>query len=98
MFPTTQNGQSRIRLILDGIIVAGSLFVISWVSLLGSVYRAGGDSHFAFDVSLAYPIADLVTVTMTIVVLARAHTTPSGCWAPGSWRWHSPIAPSFTSR
>ncbi|MCW2522767.1 MAG: putative rane protein [Frankiales bacterium] len=75
LFPAAHRGQSRTRLILDGVIVAGSLFVISWVSVLGGVYRAGGDSHFAFDVSLAYPIADLVTVTMTILVLARAHTT-----------------------
>jgi diguanylate cyclase (GGDEF)-like protein len=74
LFPVAHRGRSRTRLILDGIIVAGSLFVISWVTLLDSVYRAGGDNHFAFDVSLAYPIADLVTVTMTIVVLARART------------------------
>ena len=71
LFPIAHRGQSRTRLILDGIIVAGSLFVISWVTVLGSVYRAGGD-HVAFEVSLAYPIADVVTVTMTIVVLARA--------------------------
>lgn len=74
LFPVGHGGQSRSRLILDGILVSGSLFVISWVSALGSVYQAGGVSHFAFEVSLAYPIADLVTVTMTIIVLARAHT------------------------
>lgn len=75
LFPAGHGGQSRVRLILDGIIVAGSLFVVSWVTVLGNVYRAGGDSHFAFGVSLAYPVADLVTIMMTIVVLARARTT-----------------------
>ncbi len=74
LFPAGHSTQSRSRLILDGIIVAGSLFVISWVSALGSVYRAGAYSHLALDVSLAYPAADLVIITMTIIVLARACT------------------------
>ena len=74
LLPIGHSGQSRARLVLDGLIVAGSLFVVSWVSVLGSVYRAGAASHFALDVSLAYPIADLVTITMTVLVLARART------------------------
>ncbi len=74
LFPAGHSSQSRGRLILDGILVAGSLFVVSWVSALGSVYRAGGASRFTFAVSLAYPIADLVIMTMTIIVLARAQT------------------------
>jgi diguanylate cyclase len=47
LFPGGRGGQSRTRL-LDGLIVAGSLFVVSWVTVLGSVYKAGGTSHFAF--------------------------------------------------
>jgi diguanylate cyclase (GGDEF)-like protein len=74
-FPADQGGQSRARLILDGIIVAGSLFVVSWVSVLGSVYRAGGATHVAFAVSLAYPVTDVVLATMAIVLWARVRTT-----------------------
>ncbi|MFC9360017.1 diguanylate cyclase domain-containing protein [Rhodococcus sp. NPDC057014] len=72
LFPVGDSGQSRTRLILDGIIVAGSLFVVSWASVLGSVYRAGSDTPVALVLSLAYPVADLVIATMAIVVLTRA--------------------------
>ena len=72
LFPTGDSGQSRTRLILDGIIVAGSLFVMSWVSVLGSVYRAGSATPVSLVLSLAYPVADLVIATMAIVVLTRA--------------------------
>jgi diguanylate cyclase (GGDEF)-like protein len=74
LFPGGRLGQSHIRLVLDGVIVAGSLFVVSWVGVLASVYKAGGTSIFALVVSLAYPAADLVLVTMTVLVLVRART------------------------
>ncbi|MEN0137146.1 MAG: bifunctional diguanylate cyclase/phosphodiesterase [Rhodococcus sp. (in: high G+C Gram-positive bacteria)] len=72
LFPAGSSDQSRTTLILDGLIVAGSLFVVSWVSVLGSVYRAGSDTPLTLVLSLAYPVADLVIATMAIVVLTRA--------------------------
>jgi diguanylate cyclase len=74
LLPGGRSGRSRTNL-LDGLIVTGSLFVISWVAVLGSVYEAGAADHFAFAVSLAYPVGDLVLVTMTLLVLIRAHTS-----------------------
>jgi diguanylate cyclase (GGDEF)-like protein len=65
-------GGARWRGLLDGVLVAGSLFTITWVSALGSVVHAGGDSRFAFGVSLAYPVTDLVLLTLTVVVVAHA--------------------------
>ena len=67
--------QSRLRLLLDGVIVAGSLFMVWWMTVLSSVYDAGGTSSFALAVALAYPVADVVLVTMTVLVLARANTS-----------------------
>ncbi len=65
-------GGARWRGLLDGVLVAGSLFTITWVSALGSVVHAGADSPFAFGVSLAYPVTDLVLLTLTVVVVAHA--------------------------
>jgi len=65
-------GGARWRGLLDGVLVAGSLFTITWVSALGSVVHAGADSRFAFAVSLAYPVTDLVLLTLTVVVVAHA--------------------------
>ena len=74
LFPGDYSGQSRGRIFLDGLIVAGSLFVVSWVTTLGPIYEAGAESQLAFVVSLAYPISDLVILTIAAVVLVRAAT------------------------
>jgi hypothetical protein len=46
------------------VIIAASLFVVSWVSVLESVFHAGGSSHLALAMSLAYPVADVVVITI----------------------------------
>ena len=73
LLPGRSGRPVRTRL-LDGLLVTGSMFVVSWVVVLGSVYEAGAASHFALVVSLAYPIGDLVLVTMTLLVLTEART------------------------
>jgi diguanylate cyclase (GGDEF)-like protein len=74
LFPTGYSRQSRARLVLDGLIIAAALFEVSWVIVLESVYEAGGESPFALGVSLAYPISDIVVVTVALLVLGRAQT------------------------
>ena len=68
---------SRTRLLLDGMLVAGSLFAVSWASALGAVFHAGSGGAFSTAVSLAYPASDLVLVTMAVLALssgARSRT------------------------
>jgi diguanylate cyclase len=74
LFPTGYSKQSRARVVLDGLIIAGALFEVSWVLVLESVYRAGGESAFALGVSLAYPMSDIVVVTVALLILGRAQT------------------------
>ncbi|HEX4017509.1 MAG TPA: GGDEF domain-containing protein [Frankiaceae bacterium] len=62
----------RSRALLDGMLVAASLFVLTWVTALGQVYAAGADSTFAAVVSMAYPVGDLMLMTLTLVVVAHA--------------------------
>jgi diguanylate cyclase (GGDEF)-like protein len=62
----------RSRALLDGLLVAASLFVMSWVTALGQVYAAGADSTFAAVVSMAYPVGDLLLMTLMLVVVAHA--------------------------
>jgi diguanylate cyclase (GGDEF)-like protein len=73
-FPAGRADQSRFRLAMDGVIVSGSLFAVSWVSVLRSVYEAGASSDLALSVALAYPLADVILMTMAVMVLARALT------------------------
>ena len=65
-------GRGWFRVVLDGAMVAASLFNLSWATSLGTVYHSGGQGAFAFGVSLAYPASDLVMLTVAISVLAHA--------------------------
>ena len=67
---------ARGRDLLDGMIIAGSLLVLSWVTALGSVVaEGGGDGGFSLTLSLAYPIGDLVLGTLVLMALARGDSS-----------------------
>ncbi len=70
----------RIRVVLDGILVAASLFVLSWVTAFGQTLHGGGDS-FSLAVSLAYPVGDLLLLTVALVVVTHASESARlGLW------------------
>src|SRR3989440_669641 len=66
---------SLARTILDGLLIAGSLLIVSWATVLGTVYRGGSDSICAQLISLAYPTSYVVIATMIIILAARAPKT-----------------------
>jgi len=55
--------------LLDGAVVVGSLFVLSWATVLGAVVHSSKSESVEFLVAIMYPITDLVLVAM-IVLLA----------------------------
>src|SRR2546423_5868682 len=63
---------SFLRTILDALLVAGSLFIISWATVLGTVYRAGSGSLIAQLIGLAYPAGDIVIGTIVLILASRA--------------------------
>jgi diguanylate cyclase (GGDEF)-like protein/PAS domain S-box-containing protein len=67
----TQSIAGRARTVLDGLMIAGSLLLVSWTLVLGPVYEAGGDGRVAQVISLAYPIGDVVVITIVLFVLLR---------------------------
>jgi diguanylate cyclase len=69
----TQSHQlvARGRDVMDGIIIAASLLVLSWVTTLGTVVADGGDALMPLSLSLAYPVGDLVLATLVLIALAR---------------------------
>lgn len=72
LFREPPSGQAQARRFLDGVIVAGSLFLVSWLFVLRPVFEAGAESRLGFIVSLAYPVLDLVTLTVAAYVLISA--------------------------
>ncbi|KDF02349.1 hypothetical protein Y900_026280 [Mycolicibacterium aromaticivorans JS19b1 = JCM 16368] len=71
LFPA-DSGQLRARTLLDGVIVAGSLFLVSWVTILNPIYSAGSDGAPAVIISLAYPLSDVVVLTIAAMAWLRA--------------------------
>ena len=63
---------SLLRTILDALLLAGSLFIISWATVLGTVYRAGSGGLMAQLISLAYPGGDIVIGTIVLILASRA--------------------------
>ncbi|GAA3859097.1 hypothetical protein GCM10022243_26070 [Saccharothrix violaceirubra] len=59
--------RSRVVVVLDGVIVVGSLFVLTWVSLLESVVRAWATSGPGFATVVAHPAAYVVLMVALLV-------------------------------
>lgn len=64
--------RSVIRTALDGLVIAGSLLIVSWATVLGTVYRMGTGSAISQMISLAYPASDVVIATMILILASRA--------------------------
>ncbi len=72
LFPGGRGRQSQGRLVLDGLIMGGSLLIVSWLTVMHSAYNAGAESWPRLVVSLAYPLSNVITLTIATVVLARS--------------------------
>jgi diguanylate cyclase (GGDEF)-like protein/PAS domain S-box-containing protein len=66
----TQALANRARSVLDGLMVATSLVLIAWIFVVEPLIRAGGDSPLALYISLAYPLGDVVIITIVVYMLA----------------------------
>ncbi|MCW2514612.1 MAG: GGDEF-domain containing protein [Mycobacterium sp.] len=64
--------RAGIRVLLDGILVTASIFLIAWSVGLHAVYEDGSERGLSFVLSVAYPIADFVMVTMIAILLLRS--------------------------
>ena len=71
VFPGRHRGSSRIAFLLDGAILAGALVLISWATVLGSVYHADTGGGTPALTGLAYPISDIVMAVMALLLVGR---------------------------
>ncbi|MFI5491383.1 putative bifunctional diguanylate cyclase/phosphodiesterase [Actinoplanes sp. NPDC051859] len=76
VFPVAaQTIANRARNVLDGLMVAVSLMLIAWIFLIHPILQAGGDSPLGLAISLAYPLGDVVVITVVIYLLALRRRT-----------------------
>jgi diguanylate cyclase (GGDEF)-like protein/PAS domain S-box-containing protein len=71
LFPGRHRAASRLASLLDGAIIAGALLLISWATVLGTVYLGGSDSTLSMLLGLAYPISDIVIAVMALLLVGR---------------------------
>ena len=69
---------SRLVVVLDGLIMVGAFFVLTWTTALGAVVRAGAPTPLAFGVAIAYPVTDLVLVVIVVLLLATSPAPRAG--------------------
>jgi signal transduction histidine kinase len=67
-----RNRSGQLVMLLDGLIVVGALFVLTWATTLGSVVRAGAATLFAFSIAIAFPVANLLLTVIVILLIATA--------------------------
>jgi diguanylate cyclase (GGDEF)-like protein len=67
--PTTQTG--RARALLDGFIVASAVLFVSWALVLGPTLHGASGGAWSRVISLAYPAADVVVLTIVIITYVR---------------------------
>lgn len=75
LFPGGYGWRDKGRMVLDGLIVTGSFLLISWLSVMRGIWHGEGVSGLGFAVSLAYPVGDVLVMTLAVLVLLRTPTT-----------------------
>ena len=71
VMPHGRHQVRRLRTLLDGLVTTSAILVISWSTTLGVIAREGGQDWFSLTVSVAYPIGDVVVLSMVVMLLAR---------------------------
>ncbi|MDQ1672823.1 MAG: hypothetical protein QOC98_1385 [Frankiaceae bacterium] len=66
---------ARLRLVLDGTLIAAALLALSWTLLLHDLISSDSETWAAQALSLGYPVGDVICGTLAVVGLARARST-----------------------
>lgn len=60
-----------LRGLLDAAVIASSVLFMSWATVLGSMYKIEGQKTLAHLTGLAYPVADIVMVSIVLTLTMR---------------------------
>jgi signal transduction histidine kinase len=72
-FPTApMRATARLRTLLDGLLIAASLLFLGWATVIGDALASSPASILKRALSLAYPLGDIVAITIVLVMLTRS--------------------------
>jgi diguanylate cyclase (GGDEF)-like protein len=69
---------AKVRAITDGLIIAGGLLLISWYTVLSAIVASPADTALGQGLSLAYPVGDVIVVTVLAIMWSRAASDSRG--------------------
>ncbi len=61
---------------IDGLVVVCSLFVITWMTALGAVVRAGAPTTLGFAIAVGYPVLDYLGITVLALLWVTGRVSP----------------------
>jgi signal transduction histidine kinase len=67
--PSPRTAHFGTAVVLDGLVVTGSLFILAWEVALGRVVHAHLPDALTWAVAIAYPITDLIMVTVAVLLV-----------------------------
>lgn len=67
--PAQWTAHFGIAVVLDGLVVTGSLFILTWTAALGQLVRATAPDAGSWAVAIAYPLSDLVIVVVAVLLV-----------------------------
>ncbi len=67
-----ERARSMLHTLLDGMLIAAALLLVSWDTVLGAVYRAGSGDALGTVLGIAYPVSDVAIITMLLVRVGRS--------------------------
>jgi two-component system, sensor histidine kinase and response regulator len=70
-----------LRGLLDAAVIASAVLFISWATVLGSMYKAEGPDPLVHLTGLAYPVADIVMVSLVLMLTMRTAPGERLRWA-----------------
>lgn len=62
---------TRLRTVLDALVIALAILFVSWVTVLGEVVEAGGADRLTFLTSIGYPVVDVFMLSLVLTLGMR---------------------------
>lgn len=72
LFPSSRSWVVRSRMLLDGVLVTVSLFLISWLTVMRQAWAVEERGSVEFALSVAYPAGQALVLTLAVLVLVRS--------------------------
>ena len=69
--PVPRSLTAQGRTLFDGLIITGSMFFVGWRTVIGPTYRESTSTTLEKVVGLAYPIGDVVLLSMALFIALR---------------------------